>query len=99
VLTVPPGAGGRYLIEGQVVFATNSTGRRVVRLHVDTPLVARFDGNPVSTNFTSILVSAVIPLTPGQTVSLRVYQDSTVDVNVLSPTTVGAVGFLSVERL
>ncbi len=98
ILTVPTGRGGRYLISGNVVFAANSTGRRVVRLEVGSTVKSRFDGNAVTGQPTSLASTVIATLIAGDTVTLRAFQDSgsTLDLDV---STAANIAWLSIERL
>lgn len=77
-ITVPAGLGGIYIIRGQVDFAANATGERMLALQVDdTTWVSILSGPALPTIGASlIVVSGPTPLTAGQFLKMKAYQTS-----------------------
>jgi hypothetical protein len=67
---------GTYLLTGWCLFASNASGRRVLTLSINSGNNPRLELPPVSGSQTGLLVTAVVDMTVGGTVSLVAFQTS-----------------------
>lgn len=84
-LTVPAGRGGYYLVQGSVSFATSGVGRRIAYLRKNGSIYfARAESVPTTEASSSFAITlhAVVFLTPGDWVSMEVFQNSGGNLNV-----------------
>jgi hypothetical protein len=82
-LTVPTGAGGKYLLAASVQFASNSAGLRGVRfLKGGTTVVGGLDLRNATSSTANFIVSAVVNLSAGDYVELQAFQSSGGNLNV-----------------
>lgn len=86
-LTVPAGKGGKWLVVGSIAFATNGTGIRMPRIHVNGSAGYRTTPtfNPVGGGFQTIAqVSDIVDVAAGDYFELYGYQTSGGSLNILA---------------
>lgn len=83
--TVPAQYAGAWSVMGQVTWASNSTGRRIVKITVNGTAVAQTAVNAVSGGSTIIQANApALVLASGDVVRVQVFQDSGGSLNATS---------------
>lgn len=75
-LTVPSGLGGKYFVFAQLRYASNATGERQIRFHVNGSYQAYTLVLPLSGAATVFSLAAVLPLVATDYVECNAYQTS-----------------------
>ena len=75
-MTIPSGKGGKYLVTGQLLFATNSTGIRICEILKNGSNVTYIQVQPATTDATSLLINWVVNCVATDYIEVRAYQDT-----------------------
>ena len=74
---------GKYIITGQVKWEVNTTGQRVIGIYLnDATWIARMADDAISTWEKEMEVTTIYDLSIGNYVEIRVWQNSTVAIDV-----------------
>jgi len=77
-ITIPPDAGGTYVVTAQVIYAANSTGYRAIRILLNGTTVLAYGSitNPSGTYTVSVPISTIEQLNAGDYIEVQAYQNS-----------------------
>lgn len=85
-IVVPTGEGGKYLIGGSLAFATNATGRRLMRILLNGTTVICQAELPLSSSESGGNLTTIYNLAAADYVELQAYQSSGGALNVIAGT-------------
>ncbi len=82
-MTIPSGKAGKYLISGQIGFASNATGYRLVEVMKNASSIIYLAITPFSGDTPTLNLSYIMDCAVGDYIELRGYQNSGGNLNVI----------------
>jgi len=75
-MTIPSGYDGKYLIQAQIGFASNTTGGREVQFYKNGTTVLQYVQSDTGDGSLNVVISGTYPLVAGDYIEVRAYQSS-----------------------